>query len=112
MGSCPKLMPLTPHDGGGLNAEPRWGDCDCDVRAGGREAEQLKAAAAVLKRLFRQRTAVAWKDWRASVEDDHAASLQVLLRISTILLCTVEQVVRQCQFCSPGSSHTWSQLCR
>ncbi|KAK9836170.1 hypothetical protein WJX81_006581 [Elliptochloris bilobata] len=45
-------------------------------RADAREAEQLKAAAAALKRLCRQRTAVVWKEWRASVEAEHLASLQ------------------------------------
>jgi len=45
--------------------------------AGEDEAAQLKAAAAALKRLCRMRTSVAWKDWRASVEAEHAATLQV-----------------------------------
>jgi hypothetical protein len=45
--------------------------------AGEHEAAQLKAAAAALKRLCRMRTSVAWKDWRASVEAEHATTLQV-----------------------------------
>ena len=65
-------------------------------RAGGREAEQLKAAAAVLKRLCRQRTAVAWKEWRASVEADYASALQVHVYTKLFLLCTVKQTFMQC----------------
>lgn len=47
-----------------------------EQRAGARESEQLKAAAAALKRLCRQRTVVAWKEWRTSVEAEHLGFLQ------------------------------------
>jgi hypothetical protein len=41
------------------------------------EVEGIKAGAAVLKRLCRQRTLQAWKEWRRSVEAAKRAALQV-----------------------------------
>lgn len=41
------------------------------------EVESIKASVAVLKRVCRQRTMVAWKDWRQSVEDARRNALQV-----------------------------------
>ncbi|BDA49326.1 probable kinetochore protein spc7 at C-terminar half [Coccomyxa sp. Obi] len=40
------------------------------------EVEGIKASVAVLKRVCRQRTMVAWKDWRQSVEDAKRNALQ------------------------------------
>ena len=41
------------------------------------EVEAIKAGVAVLKRVCRQRTTVAWKDWRHSVEEQKRVALQV-----------------------------------
>lgn len=41
------------------------------------EVEGIKAGVAVLKRVCRQRTTVAWKDWRHSVEEQKRVALQV-----------------------------------
>lgn len=43
------------------------------------EVEAIKAGVAVLKRVCRQRTTVAWKDWRHSVEEQKRVALQVVL---------------------------------
>lgn len=45
--------------------------------AGGEELEAMKAAVVELKKVCRQRTMVAWKEWRASMEAHRGASLQV-----------------------------------
>ena len=43
-------------------------------------AEAIKASVAVLKKVCRQRTMVAWKEWRASMEAHSGASLRVRTR--------------------------------
>ena len=48
--------------------------------AGTEDAEAIKASVAALKRVCRQRTMVAWKEWRASMEAHCGASLRVRAR--------------------------------
>ncbi len=48
--------------------------------AGTEDAEAIKASVAALKKVVRQRTMVAWKEWRASMEDHCGASLRVRVR--------------------------------
>lgn len=59
----------------------------------------------MLKRLCRQRTAVAWKEWRASVEADYASALQVHFHTKLFLLCTVKQTFTQC-YQAAAEKHT------
>lgn len=47
--------------------------------ASGDELEGMKSAVVALKKVCRQRTMVAWKEWRASMEAHRGAGLQVAM---------------------------------
>ena len=49
------------------------------------EVEAIKAGVAVLKRLCRQRTLQAWKEWRHSVEAGRRGALQVGMPLRLLL---------------------------
>lgn len=44
----------------------------------------MRASVAVLKRVCRQRTIIAWKDWRATVEEHKGKVLKVCVLLSFI----------------------------
>ncbi|KAK9814135.1 hypothetical protein WJX72_001123 [[Myrmecia] bisecta] len=49
--------------------------------AGGAEVDHIKRSVALLKKVCRQRTLVAWKEWRASMEAHRGTSLQTHLQL-------------------------------
>ena len=52
------------------------------------DAEAIKASVAVLKKVCRQRTMVAWKEWRASMAAHCGASLRVRHQMDSCLACS------------------------
>ncbi len=52
------------------------------------DAEAIKASVAALKKVCRQRTMVAWKEWRASME----AHCGALLRVRTPNGCPLRRM--------------------